>query len=70
MSTSPPPGFSWKKFRSYKAFDGLINALISERKSWLLKTPEPIDLEGALAEIRERFIEAFDEGQDSFDLKA
>jgi len=48
----------------------MIRALISERKSWLLKTPEPINLEAALAEIRERFIDAYDEGQDSFDLKA
>ena len=70
MTVSPPPGFSWKRFKSYTAFDGLLNDLISGRRSWLLKTPEPIDLEAALAEIRERFIEAFDEGQDSFDLKA
>lgn len=70
MSISAPPGFSWKRFKSYTAFEGLFNNLISQRKSWLLKTPEPIDLEGALSEIRERFIEAFDEGQDSFDQKA
>mgnify|MGYP000894953019 CR=1 FL=1 len=70
MSVSAPPEFHWKRFKSYTAFNGLINDLIGERKSWLLKTPEPIDLNGALAEIRERFIEAYDEGQDSFDLKA
>jgi hypothetical protein len=70
MSVSAPPGFSWKRFKSYTAFDGLIENLISERKSWLLKTPEPIDVDGALTEIRERFIEAFDEGKDSFDQKA
>lgn len=70
MSVSPPPGFSWKNFNSFTAFDGLIESLFTARKSWLLRTPEPIDLESALNEIRERFIDAFDERKDNFDQKA
>jgi 5-methylcytosine-specific restriction protein B len=70
MSVSPPPGFAWKNFNSFTAFDGLIQSLFTDRKSWLLRTDEPIDLETALKEIRERFIDGFDEGKDSFDQKA
>ncbi len=70
MSVSPPPGFSWKNFKCYAAFDSLIKEFISERKSWLLKTPESFDPEAALEEIRELFVEGFDEGKESFDAKA
>ena len=70
MSVTPPPGFSWKNFKSFTAFDGMIQSLFSERRSWLLRNPEPIEPGSALNEIRERFIDRFDEGEDSFDQKA
>jgi hypothetical protein len=70
MSISPPPGFSWNNFKCYPAFDGLIKNIICEQRSWLLVEPEPIDVDNALAEIRERFIDGFDEGKATFDQKA
>lgn len=70
MNISPPLGFSWDNCKCFTAFDSLIKEFICGRKSWLLKTPESIDPEAALDEIRQLFVEGFDAGKDSFDSKA
>jgi hypothetical protein len=70
MKIPPPPGFAWENYKCYTAFESLIQNFVCNRQSWLLKTPEPIDAEDALREIRERFVEGFDEGKESFDEKA
>lgn len=70
MKISPPSGFSWSDYKCFTGFDALIESFICKRESWLLKTPEPIDAEAALREIRERYVDSFDKGDETFDEKA
>ncbi len=70
MSVSLPPDFSWYNYKCYTGFEALIEHFICKRESWLLKKPEPIDVEAAIREIRERYVDSFDEGKETFDEKA
>ena len=70
MSVSPPPGFSWFNYHCFTSFDALIENFVCGRESWLLKTPESIDAGAAIREIRERYVDSFDEGKETFDEKA
>ena len=70
MSVQAPLGFSWDDYRCYSAFDSLLESFVLGRMSWLLKMPESIDPVAAIKEIRDLYVEHFDEGEDSFDDKA
>lgn len=66
---NPPTDFSWQNYGAYRAFDRLLERFVQERKSYLTTHTQKIDLEVALEEIQERYVEQFDEGEKSFNEK-
>lgn len=62
--------FNWKQFHSYRVFDEFLERLVINRRSYVTRHDEPLDLEAALAEIEDRFVVGADEAADvDFDTK-
>ena len=65
-----PEGFAWTNFGAYKAFDDFLKALFLDRKSFISSNSISIDPIPALKDIANRFVDGFDDSENSFDEKA
>jgi hypothetical protein len=61
--------FDWKQFHAYRAFDEFLERFVLQRKSYVTRHAERLDLETAFEDIRVRFVAAFDESDASFEEK-
>lgn len=66
MNTEP---FDWKRFHAYRVFDAFLERFVLQRKSYVTRHPELLDLAAAFEDIRVRFVDAFDDSEARFDQK-
>lgn len=64
-----PALFDWTRFHAYRVFDEFLERLILNRKSYVTRHEEQLDLEVAFEDIRTRFIGGADESETSFEDK-
>lgn len=69
MPATKPANFAWNNFKPYRAFDGLLTSLIIEGKSYLTTDNRALDLESGLREIKEVFVDGFDDGASNYEEK-
>jgi hypothetical protein len=62
--------FNWNQFHAYRVFDEFLESFVINRKSYVTRGAEPLDLEAAFKEIEKRFVAGADEASDvDFDTK-
>lgn len=61
--------FDWNRFHSYRVFDAFLERFVLQRKSYVTLHPELLDLASAFEDIRERFVDAFDDSEAHFEEK-
>ena len=61
--------FDWQRFHAYRVFDEFLERFVLQRKSYVTKHPEPLDLAAAFEHIRLRFVAAFDDSEARFEEK-
>ena len=66
MKTEP---FDWKRFHAYRVFDEFIERFVINRRSYVTRHEDQLDLEAAFADIRTRFIAGADESDANFEHK-
>lgn len=66
MSKSP---YNWKQFHSYRVFDEFLERFIIQRQSYVTMHKQNLNLTEAFNDIRERFVDAFDDSKAKFDTK-
>ncbi len=66
MSTAP---FDWKRFHAYRVFDEFLERFVIQRRSYVTRHEDRLDLETAFEDIRNRFIDGADESEKSFEQK-
>lgn len=64
-----PEVLNWKKFHSYRVFDEFLEKFVLQRKSYVTRHENPLDLEAALNDIEARFIAAADVTANDFEQK-
>jgi hypothetical protein len=64
-----PAPFDWNRFHAYRVFDEFLERFVLQRKSYVTRHPDPLDLAAAFEDIRARFIAAFDDSEASFEDK-
>ena len=58
MSTHP---FDWKQFHAYRVFDEFLERFILQRKSYVTRHDQPLNLAAAFEDIRIRFVADFND---------
>ena len=53
--------FDWKRFHAYRVFDEFLEQFILQRKSYVTKHPDTLDLAAAFEDIRKRFVDDYDD---------
>ncbi len=66
MDTKP---FDWKRFHAYRVFEEYLERFVLQRKSYVTRHTEPLDLAKAFLDIRERFVAAYDDSEADFEDK-
>lgn len=66
MNTKP---FEWKRFHAYRVFDEFLERFILERKSYVTRHSERLDLEAAFEDIRKRFVADYDDSDVGYEEK-
>ena len=61
--------FDWQRFHAYRVFDEFLERFVLQRKSYVTRHSEPLDLGAAFEDIRRRFVAAFDDSEARFDEK-
>lgn len=61
--------FDWQRFHAYRVFDEFLERFILQRKSYVTKHSELLDLAVAFDDIRQRFVAAFDDSEAHFEEK-
>ena len=61
--------FNWSRFHAYRVFDELLERFIIDRKSYVTRHENRLDLEKAFDEIHSRFSEGFGDSKETFDNK-
>lgn len=61
--------FDWKRFHAYRVFDEFLESFVLQRKSYVTRHDEQLDLEKAFDEIQTRFAAAFDDSETRFEEK-
>ena len=69
LDTHESSRFDWQRFHAYRVFDEFLERFVLQRKSYVTRHSEPLDLASAFEEIRRHFVEAFDESEAPFDEK-
>ena len=64
-----PEHFDWQRFHAYRVFDEFLERFVIQRKSYVTRHPDPLDLAAALEDIRKRFVAAFDDSEAGFEEK-
>lgn len=61
---------NWQTHHAYRAFEEFLQSVVIDRRSYITVGKEPLDFAGGFEEIQERFVEAFDASDATFDEKA
>lgn len=61
---------NWENYHAYRAFEEFLRSVVIERRSYITVGREPLDFANGFKEIQERFVEAFDASDATFDEKA
>ena len=61
--------FDWARFHAYRVFDEFLERFIIDRKSYVTRHKQQLDLEAAFAEISSRFVDGFDDSKADFTTK-
>lgn len=61
--------FNWRSFRAYTVFDEFLKRFIIQRRSYITKHSQRLDLARALADIEDRFVEGYDDSKEDFEEK-
>lgn len=61
--------FDWKRFQAYRVFDEFLARFVLQRKSYVTRHDEQLDMDVAFKDIRERFVAAFDDSKAGFEEK-
>lgn len=59
--------FDWNRFHAYRVFDEFLERFILQKKSYVTRHPEPLDLAAAFDDIRERFVAAYDDSDAKYE---
>lgn len=65
---SPAP-YDWNRFHAYRVFDEFLERFILQKKSYVTRHAESLDLAAAFDDIRERFVAAFDDSDAKYEEK-
>lgn len=66
MNTAP---FDWKRFHAYRVFDEFLERFVLQRKSYVTRHPETLDLAAAFEDIRKRFVADYDDSDAKYEEK-
>lgn len=61
--------FDWNRFHAYRVFDEFLERFVLQRKSYVTRHREPLDLAAAFDDIRERFVAAYDDSDAKYEEK-
>jgi len=61
--------YNWKQFHAYRVFDEFLDRLVLQRRSYVTNHQQVLDLDSALEEIRNRFVDGFDDSKRKFENK-
>ena len=61
--------FDWRKFRAYRVFDEFLEQFVINRRSYVTNHSQRLDLDRALADIEDRFVEGYDDSKEDFEEK-
>lgn len=61
---------NWQTHHAYRVFEEFLQSVVIDRRSYITVGKEPLDFAGGFGEIQERFVEAFDASDATFDEKA
>lgn len=64
-----PEPFDWKRFHAYRVFDEFLERFVLQRKSFVTRHPERLNLAAAFEDIRERFIADYDDSDAKYEEK-
>jgi hypothetical protein len=65
--TSTP--FDWNRFHAYRVFDEFLDRFVLQRKSYVTKHPQTLDLAAAFEDIRKRFVADYDDSDAKYEEK-
>lgn len=65
--TSTP--FDWNRFHSYRVFDEFLDRFVLQRKSYVTKHPDALDLPAAFEDIRQRFVADYNDSDARYEEK-
>lgn len=65
--TSPP--FDWSRFHAYRIFDEFLERFILQRRSYVTRHPDSLDLAAAFEDIRQRFVADYDDSDAKYEAK-
>lgn len=61
--------FDWKRFHAYRVFDEFLERFIIQRRSYVTRHEDQLDLQAAFEDIRSKFIDGADESDAKFERK-
>ena len=61
---------NWQNHHAYRAIEEFLQSVVIDRRSYITIGKEPLDFASGFEEIQERFVEAFDASDATFDDKA
>ena len=64
-----PDPYNWKQFHAYRVFDEFLARFILQRKSYVTRHDEPLNLAAAFEDIRKRFVADFDDSDAKYEEK-
>jgi hypothetical protein len=64
-----PETFDWQRFHAYRVFDEFLERFVLQRKSYVTRHSELLDLAAAFEDIRRCFVAAFDNSEADFEGK-
>lgn len=64
-----PEPFDWQRFHAYRVFDEFLERLILQRKSYVTRHDQPLNLAAAFEDIRKRFVADFDDSDAKYEEK-
>lgn len=61
--------FDWNRFHSYRVFDEFLEQFILQRKSYVTRHTDYLDLEAAFKDIHQRFVDNYDDSAAKYEEK-
>jgi hypothetical protein len=61
--------FDWLHFHAYRVFDEFLERFVIQRKSYVTRHDEPLDLEAAFKDLQKRFVADYDDSDAKYEEK-